>query len=359
MITIIDPLKQKIRQCLIDGESNILSKATEGYPSDFEVEDLFNQYCEFSKNVGSKRYIYIDLFPFERYGDFFGLVNKISTNNTIRPIFLVRDMISRDFTEVAAGKPATFVFLNEMGNVINIKDGEGDQGIITNIEKDMLIKSDVNKTDLYSFRKVITEQRLTKIICKSDFLDVPTLNDAFNTRKYISGRLFRIMDNGMLVSCYIDMKRLGEDIDSMFDISYEALLAITECFRRDINLLNNFDYFVTANNTAVFLASLLEFIIDKPIVSIDKLGPIPSFQLDSPSIFDDLADKRVIVFQDVVATGNETDRMILFLKHMKAKIESIITLFNLEVGKINLANSVEVKSLCKPKDELKYVYRSD
>jgi hypothetical protein len=155
------------------------------------------------------------------------------------------------------------------------------------------------------------------------------------------------------------MKRLGEDIDSMFDISYEALLAITECFRRDINLLNNFDYFVTANNTAVFLASLLEFIIDKPIVSIDKLGPIPSFQLDSPSIFDDLADKRVIVFQDVVATGNETDRMILFLKHMKAKIESIITLFNLEVGKINLANSVEVKSLCKPKDELKYVYRSD
>ena len=69
----------------------------------------------------------------------------------------------------------------------------------------------------------------------------------------------------------------------------------------------------------------------------------------------------LITFADVDPTrGRSTCRgeKIMFLNHMKADLIKIIAIYNLEVGKPLLLKEKHIESLCKPKEELKYVYRS-
>ena len=65
-----------------------------------------------------------------------------------------------------------------------------------------------------------------------------------------------------------------------------------------------------------------------------------------------------MLLEEVVATGSEVDRAILYLNEIGANIVKIISIYNLEVGKPLLINPNHITSLCKPKEELRYVYRS-
>jgi hypothetical protein len=65
------------------------------------------------------------------------------------------------------------------------------------------------------------------------------------------------------------------------------------------------------------------------------------------------------MIEEVIATGGEIDRAIIFLDSFKTEITKIIGLYNLDIAKPLLYKSSKVVSLCHPKKDLNYVYRSN
>ena len=62
------------------------------------------------------------------------------------------------------------------------------------------------------------------------------------------------------------------------------------------------------------IGSVIQSIIEKPLIAIDRMGPIPTTILQSKQLSVLLNNKKIILLEEVVATGNELDRTILFLK---------------------------------------------
>ncbi len=359
---IIDPLRQKIETLLIEGQSNPLNQARQKFGTEEDIEVLIREFEVQMKNTGSERYICIDLTPFERVGRLDKLVNKLAPVKDPIPILMVMSesivsSLKMEFDEI----PITVAVFSNDGNFAGI---EGNTSIDNEIRQDLIhgLMNGLKSPNLEYLRREVSDKNLTQLLFNPYCLDIPHRNDlekkSDKESVYIGGRYYRVMTNNMLVSCYLNLKQIGSDYKSLTLLAYEVLLDLMNYFRRDVDALSDFDLLVVPNNTALFLASCIQAIIEKPIITIDKLGPIPSLQLPSTKLERLLSGKRVIVIEEVVAAGNEVDRTLMFLNHMKANLIKIIAVYNLEVGKPLLLKENQMVSLCKPKEELKYVYRS-
>lgn len=355
---IIDPLKYKILELMIKGQTEPLSNARLRCGTKFDIEKIIEIYSNIKSS--ERHYIYIDLIPFERFGHIPELISNLNDFKDMRPILMIMgnnllNQISKEFFPI----PILIAKFNEMGDFLGIEGGSReDENIKRYIEKDLNIKKEDNLSNLMSFRGNISDKNLTELLFKSECLDIPCESDEPTSRVNISGRYYRIMPNGMLVSCYLNLKQLGRDYNALNSIAYEIILCILEYFRRDIDMQKEIDVLVTANNTSLMLASCVQAILGKPVIAIDKLGPIPSLNVHTKKLRNVLEDKNVILIEEVIATGNEVDRALFFLNNMNSNVKKIVAIYNLVIGKPMLANKGQIVSLCKPKDELQYVYRS-
>lgn len=353
---VIDPLRIKIQKLLEEGQSNPLNQARLRYGTIDDLERLMDEIVTIKTH--KRKYFFIDFTPFERIGHPEEFLLKFSECQNPRPVLLiVSEIIMAEFSKHDHLEIPPIVKFDNKGNYEKICVGTQSDSIFKdNIIKD--VRRDGSSADLVLFRKQATEQNLIRLLFDPPCLDIPRSTDKENSVVFISGRYYRVMSNRMLVSCYLNLKEFGKKQETLIKIAYEIVLNIFQFFKRDTNALQDFDLIVVPNNTALFISSTVQAIIDKPIICIDRLGPIPALNLHSKTLSKALYEKKVILIEEVVATGSEVDRAIFFLKYMKASVEKIIAVYNLEVGMPMLIKGDKIISLCKPKAELKYEYRS-
>ena len=352
---IIDPLRIKIQELLSLGYPNPLNQARLRYGSQVDIVELEKQVSNYQTE--NNLFLLVDFTPFERIGhikEFLDTLNKYSKS---RPVLMViSDIILLEINSIYQNPPLLVVKFSKNGKYeVIIGGSKEDQKLKHLIIKEIKSK---NGDDLLEFRRRIADYNLTKLLYEPNCLDIPCAHDVRYPISYLSGRYYRIMPNNMLVSCYLNLKEIGRNYEALTKLAYEVVLALMEYFKRDVDPLKKFKYIVSPNNTSLFLASSVQAIIDMPVVIVDKLGPIPARNLNTNKLSELLTSKTVVLIEEVVATGNEVDRSVLFLSNLKSDIYKIITLYNLEVGNPMLIESQDMISLCKPKKTLKYEYRS-
>lgn len=374
---IIDPLKFKIFEALQNEEIKPLFFARQKFGTESDILKLDNEFKKISQEKSKRKYVYIDLTPFIRIGRIEDIVNILKIFKKIRPVILINKIMDiYEFEHFSKDTPIVLVTLDNYGNKIDVVESSEYPSVINQINEDFpnpeitrekriieIIRScNDNCTDLMLFRRIISEQRLTNLICQPGFLDIPNSYAPPHEIHYISGNFYMKTRSGMLVSCFLNIKRMG-DYRILLDLAYEVILNLYNYFllRENSDKFDNelnIDLIAVPSNSALFIASIIQIITDICIIAIDKLGPIPDLHQDINFLYEQLNGKRVMVFQEVIATGSETDRTIMFLNDMNAYISKIIVLFNLDVGRVNMVNHNKLVSLCKPKEEIQYVYRS-
>ena len=374
---VIDPLRKRISNVLEEGINSPLIDAREKFGTKRDILDLQNSITELTQEPSERNYFFIDLTPFRRIIGVKEIVNALDNFPEIRPVILLNQLVEDiEFIHFLENTKIVLVVFDLYGDIDSIKESSNFPSIKDQVKKDFpdpntlnnnLITEmrDSNKnfsSRLVLFRRLITEQRLTNLLCQPGFLDLPGPNDLTHDNKYISGGFYKKMENEMLVSCYINIKKMG-DYEILLNLSYEIVLHLFNCFtlskseEEDSDEIG-FDYIITPSNSALFIASMVQLLTNIGIIAVDKLGPIPDLHQDTYHLLKQLSEKRVVIFQEVIATGSETDRTIMFLNQMNVTIIKIIALFNLEVGKVKLVNDNTFLSLCRPKEEIRYVYRS-
>lgn len=356
---IIEPLKYKILELLTKGKVGPLNYARLRCGTELDIRKILDIYSGIKNN--KHPYTFIDLVPFERFGHISQLISRLNSFKNIRPILLVMgDGLLNQILAETYPCPILIAKFDESGDFLKFEGGsKGDKKIEKLALEHCIAKKEENISNLLNFRNIVSNDMLTQLLFEPGNLDIPNKNDEKSSRACISGKYYRVMENNMLVSCYLNVKEIGKDYSTIHSIAYEIIVFILEYFRRDIDLYNRVDALVTTNNTSLIFASCVQAILGKPVVAIDKLGPIPSLNLHRRKLRNMLQDKNVILIEEVIATGSEIDRAIFFLKSMNiSKIIKIISVYNLEVGTPRLVSPEQIISLCKPKEKLNYVYRS-
>ena len=358
MLIVLDPLRYKIHQLLILGKPNSFDLARIRYGTKKDILELVKHYNSATLLACERNYIYIDLSPFDRLGLHTKILVDLLRKTKITPVILVMsEQLNNQLTKE----------LNISDKIIICKfQPNGNKGCFSFVGKSSeeivnLIKNEMKAYhwSLRSFRKDVAKQNLMRLLQETNCFDLPNASDLDHTIYYISGRYYRRMPNGMLVSLYINIKELGKKIENLSKIAYELLIELTEHFTRDDNPLEKFKIIITPSNTALYIASVLQMITGKKVIPIDRLGPIPRIECQRKKLWELLYKQNIILFEEIMATGNEVDRAILFLEHMEVKIVKIIALYNLEVGKPMLPKIGQFTTMCNPKKELDYVYRSE
>lgn len=354
---IIDALRYKIGTLLCEGRPNPLNQARQGYGTEDDIHTIVE---EFKKPyLGHYRYKFLDLTPFVRIGSKLEyLVSELDSANHLRPVLLtMSEGVFRDLRTAYEHIPVLTAVYDDRGYFNQLVGGsELDQNNIKHVLKQ--IKGNADAPHLSDLRLPFTDRLLTELLFSPDCRDIPSAADRPDEIKYISGKYYRVMKNKMLVSSYLNLKKLGTDTDALLKVAYEAVLRLTDFFRRDVDPGRNFEALVTTNNTGLFLASTVQSIMEKRLVAIDKLGQIPALQIQRNRLAKELRGEKVVLIEEVVAAGNEVDRAVMFLNFLDTKIHNIIAFYDLEIGQSMMAAQIPMISLCKPKKKLDYVYRS-
>ncbi len=365
---VIDPLKVKIFSLLKEGHTRTLNSGLLHYGTqeDFlelqkEISNSLLNSCEnYNLHYQPRNYFFTDFTPFFRLGDdvvYDSLLNMLDSFSFPIPVLLIKsDAIYFEIRKKICSHNIPVVFFLSNGNIKEIINTDKHKYLINDIKNDILSTNPGKISDLISFRTWVANQSLTRILLLSKSLDIPHPNDK-NT-KNISGSYYLEMQNNMLVTCYLNLKLFGVNPRFLMDAAYEIVLRILFYFTNEEYPLEEFDYILTTNNTALFLSSIIQAIIDKPLFIIDRMGPIPKIQYQSVFLEKKLGGKRVLLFEEVIATGSEVDRSILYLNFYNCSITNIIALYNLEVGTPRLTKKYNFFSLCTPRQELRYEYRS-
>lgn len=340
---------------MVNGLPNPLDQSRLRYGTEDDVDHLIKQILH--TVADTRQYIYIDFTPFERIGHPDDFLKKLSSINFPRPILLIMsDNLEAQLKNISHKITLPYIKFSDKCKFEKISGG---------LKKDKYIKKLVlhdfkynNFKSLADFRQQITENNLINLLYNPDCLIIPRLKQPHVQIEKIAGRYYIKMPNKMLVSCYLNLKEIGGNYNALTDLAYEIVLILMEYFRRDINPLENFDLLLTPNNTALFLASAIQIILEKPVICIDRLGPIPTLSLQRSHLLNELKDKNVVLLEEVMATGNEVDRVILFLSQLQSNIKKIISLYNLEVGMSLLTTPDQMISLSHPKRAIAYEYRS-
>lgn len=363
----LDPLKYRLLDLLHEGEVRPFHSARQGYGTAADIDIFIQKYTEYEemfrlKKLGylsdEKRYAFIDLTPFERIGELEYLVQKLEEFKELKPVLLVMSKFL--LLRILAKFPnltLLIAYYDTSGNFVEFfpTDALVPNYLYSQIIND--VKQSETQQTLRALRRRFASQQLFNVLLHNNGLVLPSSNLPHKVVQF-GGRLFFEMANKMLVSSFLSIKDICQDYTSLLDIAYETLVEITDHFTREEEPLGSFDYLVCANNTSLIIGSLLQMILNKQVIAIDRLGPIPRLPKQKDQLSEKLQRKRVIIIEEVVSTGGEVDRTVLFLASLGAEIKKIIATYNLNVGRAMLPGANQLVSLCQPKEELGYVYRS-
>lgn len=364
---IIDPLKLKIQELLINGSFRPFQDANNGFITITDIEKIKAEFLNLKHETRDFRhFIYIDITPYQRFTNIDEFIIEFNKFQEIRPVLLINTFLEKIINSLYPDNncPICFLVFDKNRNLIleHYSTNENDTLNKVFIKIDFYTKKTPKKSRCISYKEFRTEianELLTRLLYKNGCIEIPAEFSNKTTIATLAGQYYFSMVNGMLVSCYLNLKKFGDDNSSLVDIAYEVIMELFDYFaEKKENPLDSFDLFVTANNTALFLSSTIQAILHKPIIPIDKLGPIPSLKIRSKSLKETIRKKRIILLEEVIATGSEVDRTVMFLNNAEAEVVKILGIYNLDIGKPLLANKIILTSLCRPKEEINYVYRS-
>jgi orotate phosphoribosyltransferase len=357
MTSIVDPLRLKIETLLREGEASPLNKARLRYGTQDDLKSLFKT-CK-SVPAGDRGYFLVDFTPFERIGRPAETLKSLALLRHPRPVVMVMgDALLAEFRAESGTLPLLVARFSEDGSFRGLEGADSTPRTIRQlVTQDLVTARQSSPPGLHRIREEFADTQLINLLYDQQCVVHPRESNKNCLLKY--GRPHMQMPNGMLVSCYFNLKGLGRHPSALVKIAYESLLVLSDNFRRDRDALADFDTIVVPNNTALFLASTLQQMLEKKrLVAIDRLGPIPASHLQTDPIVKELKGRNVVLIEEVVATGNEVDRCLLILGSAQAKVSRIIAFYNLQVGSPMLTKPNQLVSICRPKDELSYVYRS-
>ena len=353
-IYFIDPLKIRVIDLLTKREYDPLNIGRQKFGSQ---KDLFilEKELTFIK-PRSTDFVLIDFTPFsiEAISDVIKLNRLLVRFSELKIAIL---SFSKEFEKIyhitCRNKSIPFLIINsdgKMGTISENKHYSKYQGLNNTILNHTIkdLRDEFSNKKLVGFLHEIPEA-----------LETPNNNTTFPIRKH-KGKKYLLMNNKMLVTCYIRPKEFGLSNSILFFIAYEIILRMLDFF-----LPKSFDEeilrdtkIVVVNNTSLYFASIVQSILEIELIVIDRLGPVPILCPPLDKIKEMLERSKIILIQEVVATGGETDRAIMFLNQALAEIKTIINIYNLEAGVPKLLGDISITSLCKPKKKLKYEYTS-
>jgi len=370
---IIDPLKNRLFRSLKEGNSNPRHQALNGFGSKEDIQYLNNMMDFVIKKKlcdGTRNYVFIDIIPpFVNFVNQSGIIQTLLSQQKIVPVIMIREgkLLNWIKQKYKNGElPLVIAEFNQEGYFKEFFGGANQSAnLLENIRKEISgFNEDYEKISLVDIRKRAAQTNLFHCLQKSNCVEFPYYSgnkEIDHDIRPLMGKLYRANQSGMLVSCYLNVKLFALDPEILFDAVYEIFYNLEDYFIHTEPNSEKFSCIITTNNTSVVFASILQAIYDdKKLIPIDKLGPIPSLKLHSNTLRELLQFKKVILLEEIVGTGSEVDRGIMFLNHMQSKICRIIALYDLQVGKSLIVNdSFNYVSLCTPKKELKYEYRSE
>ncbi len=352
---IIDPLKLHILSLIKNGKVNYVNEAIIHCGEQTDLINLIDQIKLLPTTPDN--YVYIDFTPYQRGSkNFYKSFYEQLTNIDRKFILLINETIRNDFFDwPELTKYFTFIIF-ENGKASRFI---GDEDEI-NIQKaliDKLKQMETGETDLSILRRKQFSNRIFKnILDLPGIIDKPGSTDSEESMEPIPPKYFRRMLNGMLVSCYIRLKLLGQFPKELFDLIYEVFLYLSNYFIPDKEKF--YDLIAVSSNTTLYIMGILENLLYKPIIILDKLGPIPTFISINTKLHNVLIGKKAIYIEEVSATGSEIDRSMLLLHNLGLDIRKVIALYDLNAGNAMLPDTNQIMSFCKPKKSLNYQYRS-
>lgn len=359
-VHIVDPLRIKLAQLIRTDDKNIFSVARIRYGTQADVDELNTEL----KRTPQCATNCIDLTPFSLLGRPLELLKTIATHLPRSMILVGHEDLFRDLCTLMPQSSVTLAYVAPNGMLKTIFMGRRrrlSQSRIkemrnTTFSHCQLPRHCEELSDIECLRSVHSQCRLLKLLRQASAIARP--DDFPDHMRTISGTKYLIMPNDMLVTRYLDLKKLVLHPDVILEFVYECVVALSRGFRRDVDWLGLIDGIAVPNNTALLLASLVAILLAKPLYAIDRLGPIPALPTQRGELAAVVANKKLVLFEEAIATGNEVDRSILYLDSCGASVERVICGFNLEAGRPLLLKEKSLRSLCFPAKAIRYEYRS-
>ncbi|MCB2154900.1 hypothetical protein KQI84_08425 [bacterium] len=210
---------------------------------------------------------------------------------------------------------------------------------------------------LLEFRQFWSDRLFRKYLSAGGII-LPTESNGFFVKTEIEGKPFLQMDNGMYTSCYLSIKHMLTRPQDLLDCAYEVTYRLLGGYCDDtISHTRDVDTLVVANQSSLFVAAAVQAITGIQLCVIDKVGPIPAKRI-SAARNTVLSGARAALLAEVMATGAEIDKALMVLNAIDTEVCQVICCFNLSIGRPFLVSPESIFSLCTPREEIRYVYRS-
>ena len=323
-LDIVEPLRRKLARLVRGGERQCCTQALALFGNEIDIRELCD---EISNAAGSRRQILVDFTPFATLGTQTRWQELQAVAETVPFKAIVRQGIVLEQFKVL--KNISTIVCTDAGEVV-FADGSNDHR-----KGRQIIGLGESFLDLH---RTWVESRL-----------LDALRGAI--RKPPPDRRYLRLSDDTWADKWIDVKAMLADPDVAFFAAYQMGYALTAGFSHPIPE----DGFLVGNNTAYLLAGLLQSIFDnKHLFIVDRMGPYPSLSATRLRTLDSLDQRKFCVIEDVISTGRELDMLRLLLFSRNARIDRVISLFDLEIASPLLLQKASLMSLCRPSREIKY-----
>lgn len=350
----VDPLKQKVACLLREGAPRPLEHARLSFGSRNDYERLNREIAQ--RGASSFRVPLIDFTPLTRLANTKLLTDALEEASKSGAVVLqVREgpLVEQLRGSELRGRYGIAVY-DSNGGFVGAEYSPARDELVDGLLA--LLREDQNYR---KSRLRISNSMLLKLLHGSVTFPFPGQDIATEMLVDCDGRRYLRMPNGMLVSCFINIKKALSGSREMLEVAYEVVLQLLHEFLFGREESQSVDLLVVPNHSALAIAGAVQRIAGLSVCIVDKLGPTPRAVRSSDQLSIDPAGLSVALLVELSATGGEIDRSLLFLRSAGAVVREVIACWNLEVGKPLLVESEsDVVSLCTPKRELGYVYRS-
>ena len=121
-IRIIDPLKNRIMNCIQAFDREPLFTARSKFGTETDLKELIDTFSSNISGVGERRYIYIDLTPFFKIGRVEKIVKELQIFEKIRPVILINHRLEDiEFKSFIHASPIVLVTFDQYGKKLSIE----------------------------------------------------------------------------------------------------------------------------------------------------------------------------------------------------------------------------------------------
>lgn len=352
----IDPLRLTLEASPV-GQDGSLLVVRQNFGSESHFKFLAGL-IEANK-LSNGRPVVVDLTPFQRLGNHSAFRNLLLSKGLLRRAFLLvasRTLYEDLFTifPELEGDEISVIFFDLKGGQLVARESDA----LAHLEQGVAF----NGSNLMAPNNIYSRLRMSVSECEFlDWIDSVTLRPPDERWKgeidNISEVSFLRMPNGMLVTHFVLMKALLNRVELVDRIAYEVAAHACQGFFPEVDELWP-ELFVASSDHSYLIGAAVQRLTGVKCAVIDRIGLLPGRRLTRDTISLDVTGKRVALIVDVSATASEMERAASLLIHRGAQVKIIVCCVWLECAIPKFVDWFHFVPLCRPKEKLKYVYRS-